>query len=190
VPNSVLWLYKHPKSAVQRLLREAMVRGIVPERFIFSGPVCPKEDHLSRLTLADVYLDTLAYNGHTTGSDALWAAVPMVTLQGKTWASRVGASLANAVECPEMIVHNLDDYVARAVKLATNASFYKAEKTKLMAKRDTAPLFDTERWVRSFEKGLDKMWRVYYQGLPRPDAMTLEDFSACPADRDALEQGR
>ena len=81
VPNSVLWLYKHPTMAVLRLLREARRLGVDASRLVFAGPVMPKTEHLKRLTLADVYLDTLVYNGHTTGSDVLWAGVPMVTIQ-------------------------------------------------------------------------------------------------------------
>ncbi len=91
VPNSVLWLYKHPTMAVLRLLQEAHRLGIDCSRqLVFAGPVMPKTEHLKRLTLADIYLDTLVYNGHTTGSDVLWAGVPMVTIQGDSFASRVG----------------------------------------------------------------------------------------------------
>jgi protein O-GlcNAc transferase len=81
VDNSVLWLYKHPKAAVFRLQSELRKAGIDPARIVFCPPCSPKIEHLKRVTLADLCLDTLIYNGHTTGSDMLWAGVPMITLK-------------------------------------------------------------------------------------------------------------
>jgi len=183
VPNSVMWLYKHPTFAALRLLREARKQGIDASRFVFSGPVMPKVEHLKRLTLADLYLDTLVYNGHTTGSDVLWAGVPMITLQGDTFPSRVGASLARAIDMPEMIVHSFKEYEERAVKLASERELLQDWRRKLATKRGEAPLFDSARWVHSFEDGLVKMWRFYKseqipQDIFARDAGNMQDIKS------------
>ncbi|EKX48034.1 hypothetical protein GUITHDRAFT_68991 [Guillardia theta CCMP2712] len=174
VPNSVLWLYKHPTMAVLRLLRAAREQGIDATRFVFAGPMMPKIEHLKRLTLADVYLDTHIYNGHTTGSDFLWAGVPMVTLQGDTFPSRVGASLARAVGMQEMIATDLAGYEEKAVELGNNKEALEEMKAKLKAARLTAPLFDTARWVGSFEDALTRMWERHARGLEPEDIFPID----------------
>jgi predicted O-linked N-acetylglucosamine transferase (SPINDLY family) len=119
-------VYPLPCLTRGRLLRAARKANIDISRFIFSGPVMPKTEHLKRLTLADMYLDTHVYNGHTTGSDALWAGVPMVTLQGDSFPSRVGASLARAVGMPEMVTETWHEYEELAVGLGNNPDKLKA----------------------------------------------------------------
>ena len=166
VPKAVLWLYKHPKTAVLRLLRQVRRLGMPAHRIVFAGPVMPKTEHLKRLTLADVYLDTLVYNGHTTGSDVLWAGVPMVTIQGDTFPSRVGASLARAVDMEDMVTYTLHEYEERAVELGINAEKRAEWRALLAKKRLEAPLFDTARWVASFEEALDVMWDRHAEVSP------------------------
>jgi len=161
VPNSVMLLYKHPTVAVLRLLQEARNQGLEPGRFIFAGPVMPKVEHLKRLTLADIYLDTLVYNGHTTGSDVLWAGVPMVTILGDTFPSRVGAALAMAMEMPEMITESFEEYEENAVMLGTHHAMRNLWRKKLHEKRLSAPLYDTARWVGSFEAALREIWAIH-----------------------------
>ena len=107
-PDSVLWLLEDPH-AEGNLRQEAMRRGIAPHRLVFA-PHRPQADHLARLAAADLALDTLPYNAHTTASDALWAGLPMVTCSGTTFASRVAGSLLHAGGVPELITHTLDDY--------------------------------------------------------------------------------
>jgi protein O-GlcNAc transferase len=170
VPKAVLWLYKHPTMAVLRLLREARRLGIdCSSRLVFAGPVMPKTEHLKRLTLADVYLDTLVYNGHTTGSDVLWAGVPMVTIQGDSFPSRVGASLARAIDMEDMIAYNLEEYEEKAVELGLNQQKRLEMRRRLATKRLEAPLFDTARWVASFEESLETIWDRHAKNLPPRD---------------------
>ncbi|EKX47897.1 hypothetical protein GUITHDRAFT_69287, partial [Guillardia theta CCMP2712] len=161
VPNSVIWLYKHPKAAVPRLQLQAKRSGIPPERLVFGPPCSPKIEHLKRVTLADLCLDTIVYNGHTTASDMLWAGVPFVTVSGDNWPSLVATCIAKSVGMPEMAVSNLAEYEELAVKLGNDPVMLREWKTKLQANRLSAPLFDPERWIRSFESGLEKVWRLY-----------------------------
>jgi len=164
VPNSVLWLYKHPRAAMYRLqeaARQADPDARLQRRIIFASPCSPKVEHLKRVALADLCLDTTVYNGHTTGSDMLWAGVPMLTVQGDKWPSRVASCLANCVGMPEMVMKDLTEYEETAVRLAMDGSELKRWRDRLAAKRLSSPLFDTERWVRSFEDGLQQMWHLW-----------------------------
>ena len=161
VPDSVLWLYKHPKAAVWRLQSRAEKAGVDPERLIFGSPCSPKLEHLKRVTLADLALDTLVYNGHTTASDMLWAGVPLVTMRGDNWPSLVGTCISEAAEMGEMVVADLKQYEEKAVQLATSPALLKKLKKKLAQKRKTAPLFDSDLWIRNFELSLDEVWRRY-----------------------------
>ena len=161
VPDSVLWLYKHPKAAVWRLQSRAEKAGVDPERLIFGSPCSPKLEHLKRVTLADLALDTLVYNGHTTASDMLWAGVPLVTMRGDNWPSLVATCISEAAEMGEMVVADLQEYEEKAVQLATSPALLKKLKKKLAQKRKTAPLFDSDLWIRNFELSLDEVWRRY-----------------------------
>jgi predicted O-linked N-acetylglucosamine transferase (SPINDLY family) len=161
VPDSVLWLYKHPKAAVWRLQSGAEKAGVDPERLIFGSPCSPKLEHLKRVTLADLALDTLVYNGHTTASDMLWAGVPLVTMRGDNWPSLVATCISEAAEMGEMVVADLQQYEEKAVQLATSPALLKKLKKKLAQKRKTAPLFDSDLWIRNFELSLDEVWRRY-----------------------------
>jgi protein O-GlcNAc transferase len=200
VPDSVLWLYKHPKAASWRLQSQAEKAGVAPERLIFGSPCSPKLEHLKRVTLADLALDTLVYNGHTTASDMLWAGVPLITMRGDNWPSLVASSIAQAVQMGEMVVENLEEYEERAVDLALNKLALTKLKAKLAEKRITAPLFDSILWIRDFEKGLGEVWRRYAEDeadgdivvkdmkpvRPRPlDRLRTEDIGPPPKSLDA-----
>ena len=145
VPDAVLWLYVNNPWAEENLKREADARGVAASRLIFANGL-PKAQHLRRLQLADIALDTRIYNGHTTTSDALWAGVPVVTLRGRHFASRVSASCLHAIGLPELVTESLSDYEALAVKLAQDGGFLRATRQKLMNNRLSQPLFDTARF--------------------------------------------
>ena len=182
--DSVLWLIETNSAAAQNLRREAKARGISPERLIFA----PKKllvEHLSRHRKADLFLDTLPYNAHTTASDALWAGLPIVTCLGATFASRVAASLLRAVGLPELVTTTLEDYEALALKLAREPSFLAAIKAKLAHNRDTHPLFDTVRYTRHIEAAYINMWERYQRG-EAPAAFAVEKIPGWPGD-DAAE---
>ena len=151
------------KTAQQNLGREAEARGITSERLIFAEKLL-KADHLSRLRCADLALDTRIVNGHTTTSDALWAGVPVITLQGSHFASRVSSSVLTAIGLPELITHSLEEYEARAVQLARNPSEQQEIRERLAKNRLTAPLFDTPRFVRNLETAYKEMWKIFLSG--------------------------
>lgn len=165
VPESVLWLLQDNPSAETNLRGAAVERGVDPARLVFAGRV-KLEDHLARHRLADLFLDTLPYNAHTTASDALWAGLPAVTCQGSAFASRVAASLLRAVGLPELVTHSLPDYEALAVRLATHPTALKATRDKLAQNRLTCPLFDTDRFRRHIEAGYETMWDLWQRGEP------------------------
>jgi predicted O-linked N-acetylglucosamine transferase (SPINDLY family) len=147
IPDSVLWLSQPNSTAEANLGKEAEVRGVSRERIIFAPRLPEISDHLSRQRQADLFLDTLPYNAHTTASDALWAGLPVVTCLGETFAGRVAASLLKAVGLPELITTSLEDYEALALKLAREPLLLASIKAKLARNRDTCPLFDTARFT-------------------------------------------
>lgn len=160
VPGSVLWLLQSSDLAAANLRREAQARGVARERLIFA-PRLSLAEHLARQQQADLLLDTLPYNAHTTASDALWTGVPVVTCMGETFAARVAASLLHAVGLPELVTQTLDGYAALALKLAREPAILQEFKDKLIANRVTAPLFDTERFTRDLEAQYQIMWKEY-----------------------------
>ena len=163
VEGSVLWLFEGNAAVSGNLRLEAKARGIAPERLIFA-PRMPLEDHLARHRLADLFLDTLPCNAHTTATDALWAGLPVLTCAGTTFVGRVCASLLNAVGLPEMIAGSLDAYEALALKLATDAGALAAIKEKLVHNRASQPLFDTDRFRRHFEAAFTTMHERHQRG--------------------------
>ncbi len=165
VPGSVLWLLGTSRTAQDNLRRAAQARGISPGRLVFAGVVDPAE-HLARHRLADLFLDTFEYNAHTTASDALWAGLPLVTVMGGTFASRVAASLLGAVGLPELVATTREAYEAMALDLATSPEKLAAVRAKLAANRDTQPLFDTPRFTRNLETAFSLMHGRRRQGLP------------------------
>jgi protein O-GlcNAc transferase len=166
VAGSVLWLSAANAAAVANLRREAEARGIAPGRLIFAPRVPGNEDHLARLRLADLFLDTGPYNAHTTAADALWAGVPVLTCPGSTFASRVAGSLLGAVGLPELIGGSLADYEALALRLASDPPRLSALRAKLARNRDLHPLFDTARFTRNIEAAYTAMWERAERGEP------------------------
>jgi len=149
VEGSVLWLLEGNAAIGANLRKEAATRGIAPERLIFAGRTTP-EQHLARQQLADLFLDTLPYNAHTTASDALWAGLPLITLPGQSFPARVAASILQAANLVELIVTDLAAYESLALTLARDPAALKAIREKL-ADRSAMPLFDTARFTRNLE---------------------------------------
>jgi protein O-GlcNAc transferase len=165
VDGSVLWLLESNPTAMDNLRREARQRGISPERLIFAGKM-QIADHLARHRLADLCIDTLPCNAHTTATDALWAGLPVVTSLGSTLAARVAASLIRAAGLPELVAETLQDYEALALKLARDAALLASIKDKLAGSRDACRLFDTRRSTRSMEAVYLRMWERHQSGSP------------------------
>lgn len=164
VPGSVLWLLQaNTDLAEQNLRREAEARGVAADRLIFA-PRLPLAEHLARQQHADLLLDTLPYNAHTTASDALWMGVPVVTCMGETFASRVAASLLHATGWPELVTASLQDYESLALQLAQQPEKLRGLKARLEANRSTAPLFDTVQFTRDLEACYQTMWAEYLGG--------------------------
>ena len=174
VPDSVLWLYEANPQATDNLQREARERGIDPGR-IFFAPFVAQERHLARLAVADLFLDTLPYNAHTTASDALWAGVPLVTCIGDTFASRVAASLLRAVGCDELITRSLDEYQALALALAGDRARLAEIRQRLIDSREAAPLFDSPRFAIGIERLFERMAQRHREGLAPDSLWALED---------------
>ena len=163
VGGSVLWLLRANEPACDRLRSEAAQRGIDPARLVFAEHQ-PLAEHLARHRLADLFLDTLPYNAHTTASDALWAGLPVVTCCGKSFAGRVATSLLNAVGLPELVTADLEEYEALAFRLATDASLLVGFKQRLERNRLRCPLFDTDRLRRQIEVAYKTMWEFWQHG--------------------------
>ncbi len=164
VPGSVLWLYPGNGEAARNLKSQALARGVAAERLIFAPPMA-KADHLSRLRLADLALDTAIYKGGVTTSDALWAGVPVITVSGRHMPSRASMSKLSAMGLGELVCRSLDDYAGLAVRLAKNRDELTALGKKLEKNRLTLPLFDTERSVRNLERAYAEMWARRRRGL-------------------------
>jgi protein O-GlcNAc transferase len=165
VEGSVLWLLEGDGSAAANLRRESTARGVSADRLIFAKRA-PSADHLGRHRLADLFLDTLPYNAHTTASDALWAGLPVLTQIGETFAGRVAASLLNAIGLPELITQTQDQYMNAAVELASNPEKLASVKARLAQNQLTKPLFDTQLFTRHIENAYEAMYDRHQQGLP------------------------
>jgi predicted O-linked N-acetylglucosamine transferase (SPINDLY family) len=175
VPGSVLWLLANDSDSIARLRGVAEVQGIDPARLVF-GPSLPSAQHLARHRLADLFLDTLPYNAHTTASDALWAGLPVLTQLGQAFAGRVAASLLNAVGLPEMITRDAAAYEALAIAIGRDPVRAAALKAKLAAAIPTAPLFNTPRFTRHLEGAYRMMWQRHAAGLaPEGFAVPAEE---------------
>jgi protein O-GlcNAc transferase len=156
----------------RNLRKEAQRRGIDPSRLVFAKRLAA-DVHLARHRLADLFLDTLPYNAHTTASDALWAELPVLTCKGEAFAGRVAASLLHAVGIPELITSNLEDYQALALKLAREPELLAGIKAKLAAHRNAYPLFDTPRFTRHIEAAYTTMWETWQRG-EAPKSFSVE----------------
>jgi predicted O-linked N-acetylglucosamine transferase (SPINDLY family) len=176
VPKSVLWLLGGTEDTNERLRLAAAQSGIVAERLIFANKK-PNPEHLARYVLADLFLDTFPYGAHTTAADALWMGIPVLTVAGKSFASRVCASLVQAAGIGEMACEHHDDYVARAIEFGTHPDRLAAVKQRLVAGRSSCLLFDTPRLVQDLENLYRGMWDDLLAGnRPVPDLSNLDVY--------------
>jgi len=173
VDRSVLWLSDVGEIAKSNLRKEAGNLGVEPDRLVFAKRVSSSADHLARHRLADLFLDTLPYNAHTTASDALWAGLPVVTQIGDSFAGRVAASLLNAVGLPELITRTREDYEALAIDLALDRQKLQGIRERLQGNRLTTPLFDAALYTRHLEAAYEAMHQRYQAGLP-PDHIDIQ----------------
>jgi predicted O-linked N-acetylglucosamine transferase (SPINDLY family) len=165
VPGSVLWLLKASTQTEDNLRREATQRGVSADRLFFA-PKLPMDQHLARQKCADLFLDSLPYNAHTTTSDALWVGLPVLTCMGEAFASRVAASLLRAIDLPELVTTDGQAFEARAIELATDQAQLKALRDRLAVNRMQAPLFDIERLARSIERAYEQVYARRQAGQP------------------------
>jgi len=176
VPASVLWLPQPNDSASRNLRREAEANGVGRDRLVFAPFIASAADHLARLSLADLFLDTQPYNAHSSAADALWAGVPVLTLRGSTFAGRVAASVLHAACLPEMVTDSIERYEALALELAQRRAVLTDLKARLISGRRSQPLFDTARFTHNLERAYLAMWERYQKG-ERP-----AHFSVGPAE--------
>ena len=163
-PRAVLWMLTWTQHGHLNLSRELAARGVDLDR-VFFAPKVTVEQHIARLRCADLFLDTWPCNAHTTASEALWAGVPVLTVPGETFASRVAASLVTACGLADWACTDADAYVSRAIELANEPGPLRAAQAHLDAHRTTLPLFDTERYARDYEALLMRMFEHRQQGL-------------------------
>lgn len=198
VPGSVLWLLAPTSAAVANLRSETEARGISPDRLVF-GPPLKLAEHLGRLQLADLALDTYPVTSHTTASDVLWAGVPLVTRIGNSFVSRVAASLLQSLGLAELVADSADDYYQLAKSLATDPGRLSKIRSTLAERRLTAPLFDTERFTRDLERVYAKIWEQHASGsrstitldpAPEPTGLgaLINREEDSPATQDASRQ--
>ena len=173
VPRSVLWLFEDNHMAAINLRKEAAARGIDEDRLVFAKPM-PLDHHLARHSAADLFLDTTPVNAHTTASDALWAGLPLLTCIGESFASRVAASLLQAVGMPEFIANTQEEYEEKAIGLAQNPAQLKALRQKLQFNRLNAPLFNTEKITSHIEKAYANVYERYHADL-MPENIYVEN---------------
>ncbi|MDE3021645.1 MAG: tetratricopeptide repeat protein [Pseudomonadota bacterium] len=164
IPHSLLWLLNTHPQTKSNLLNEADKAGISPERVVFA-PKLSQAEHLARIALADLFLDTAPINAHTTASDALWAGVPIITLTGQSFASRVAASLLHASGLPQLITHSPEEYELLAENLARDSKKLAEIRTYLREQRSSLTLFDTPKFTRNLEHAYIMAWEGYKNGL-------------------------
>jgi predicted O-linked N-acetylglucosamine transferase (SPINDLY family) len=165
VPHAVLWLKETNPQLHDNVKREAAVRGVAAERIVFAYQLS-YEQHFSRLALADVFVDTWPYNAHTTAADALWAGVPVVTVYGNSYASRVAASLLNAAGIGELAFGSVAEYTRAIATLGLEPGLAAAYKKLLVEQRLALPLFDSRRYTLDLQALLSRMWQRWCKGLP------------------------
>lgn len=163
LPGSVLWLLQPEAQTIAHLRREATARGVAPERLVFAGQK-QQAEHLGRLQLADLALDNFPVTSHTTASDALWVGVPLLTKTGDSFASRVAASLLHAVGLPELVTDSWEEYFSLAQALALGPARLAALRETLIARRLTAPLFDTQGFTQDLERLYQQLWLQHGEG--------------------------
>lgn len=199
VPDSVLWLMQGGEAAEAALRARAEAAGVDPARLIFA-PALRNADHVARYAAADLFLDTWPYGAHTTASDALWMGVPVLTVPGRSFASRVCASLVRAAGLGELVCADWNTYVARAVALAWDRTVVARLRERLLAGRTTSTLFNTAGLVRALEDLFRGIWRDAQAGrLPVPDLTNLDayleigsgfDFDEAEPEAVAMQEAR
>jgi predicted O-linked N-acetylglucosamine transferase (SPINDLY family) len=172
VDGSVLWLLKSNAAAAANLLSAAQRHGVDSDRLVFA-PQCDLPAHLARIALADLCLDTLPYNAHTTAMDALWLGVPIVTAMGEVFSARVAASQLHALGLPELITRNLEEYEALAFSLVTSRPQLETIRLKLAHNRSHYPLFNTGRFCRHLEAAYEAMYEAWQRG-EEPQSITVD----------------
>jgi predicted O-linked N-acetylglucosamine transferase (SPINDLY family) len=165
VQGSVLFLYAENKTTQKNLLDNLEKNGLERSRIVFASAI-PYSDYLARYRVADLFLDTSPYNAGTTASDALWAGLPVLTFAGKSFSSRMGASLATAIGLPELIATSQHDYESIAIDLGNNPDKIESVKKKLAENRLTTALFDTQLFTRNLELAYEKVHKRHQDGFP------------------------
>jgi hypothetical protein len=174
VPGSCLWISSpYEPQAMTNMKKEAERRGIDPERIIFADRVREVDNHLARISLSGLFLDTFPYNAHTSAIDTLWAGVPIVTRMGRSFASRLAGSLLLSIGLDDLITKSVQEYEDLAVELALNPEKLKKYRKLLEKNRQTHRLFNMKLYVENFEKALIQMYERNQAGLP-PDHIVVE----------------
>jgi hypothetical protein len=174
VAGSVLWLAELNEWARENLLKEAEKFSIHSSRIIFAARMDRVEDHLERQKLTDLALDTYPYNGHTTTIDFLWSGVPVLTLRGRSFASRVAASLLTTLGLSELITSTVEEYELKAIELASNHDLFDELRTRLANEVLSSPLFDSTRFTRNIESAYVRMHERHRNGL-QPESFRVSD---------------
>ena len=188
----MLWLLADNPEAVHNLKNEAALRGVDADRLVFGGRMA-KPEYLARYGTAELFLDTFPYNAGATASDALWAGLPVLTCTGEAFASRMAASLLNAIDLPELVTARYEKYEAQAIDLATDPNQLRQIKQRLEINRLTTPLFNTGLCTRHIEDAYTKIYERYHAGLPliistcRPEALQVQ---CLPAQRARMSAAR
>jgi predicted O-linked N-acetylglucosamine transferase (SPINDLY family) len=165
VPATELWLMPESSRVKQNFCRVADSMDVDSSRILFMDKI-EKKAHFHRLSRVGLALDTRTVNGAATTSDALWARVPVLTIQGRHFASRMSSSLLNTIGLPELVTHNLDEYIDLAVKMATDPALLKATKSRLDSQCRSGVLFNTSQFVNRLESGYQLMWDRHVEGHP------------------------
>ena len=171
VEGSVLWLLDSTAEICRHLKNLAEQHGVAADRILFA-PRIGNADHLARYPLADLFLDTFPYGAHTTASDAMWMGVPILTLAGRSFASRVCGSIISAAGLPDLIVTEPDAYVEKAIALGRDRGLLQGYRDRLRDCRETSVLFDTPGLVRTLEQRFEEMWRDWRDGVQAPPDLT------------------
>ena len=186
VEGSVLWLFREREGVEANLRREASARGIDPARLVFARRV-PLEDHLARHRLADLFLDTLPYNAHTTAADALWMELPVVTCLGQSFAGRVAASLLRAVGLADLVTSNLGEYEDLILRIAREPAMLQELRGRLRRNKASWPLFDSDLYRRNIESAYIRMWETWQRG-EAPTSFTVESDGSARSSKSLLSQ--
>ena len=165
LPDAHLWLLAQHPEVPERLTLEAAARGVDPARLLFA-PALPQPEHLARLRLADLFLDTWPVTAHTTASDALWVGLPVVAYQGRSFVTRVSASIVRAAGFPELVAESPEAYEDLVVRLGSNPDELQQLRWRIESQARASPLFDTAGFTRDFETALLQMAFRQKAGLP------------------------